>query len=172
MSILRINKEQWPRWKKRILNFVGRYKDKHITKEASSKLRALKKVDLGDPGTLVLVAAQNKRLVGVLVGVEHGKGCSLAVVKRSTRGRGLGKELLRRAIAELGSFHAEIASDNVPSLKIAFACGLLGYDVFVRDTGKTVLILKTFKGCPNDTADCEKIWPPLAGKKQETKETL
>jgi len=144
VSVFKISREKWPRWKKRIVAFVRQHKDKHITRETSAKLRALTKLDLTEPGTLVLAATENKRLTGVLVGKDYGKDCSLAVVRRSTRSRGLGKELLRRAVAELGSFHVQIAADNVPSLKVAFGCGLLGYAVFVRDNGKVVLSLKTF----------------------------
>ncbi len=144
MPIYRISREKWPRWKKRIIAFVREHKDKHITRETSSKLAALTKLDLGEAGTLVLAATENRRITGVLVGVNYGKDCSLAVVRRGARSRGLGKGLLRRAVAELGSFHVEIAASNVPSLKVAFGCGLLGYAVFVRDTGKVVLLLKTF----------------------------
>lgn len=157
MSVFRISKEKWPRWKKRIVAFVRQHKDKHITRETSAKLRALTKLDLGEPGTLVLAATENNRLAGVLVGKDYGKDCSLAVVRRSTRSRGLGKELLRRAVAQLGSFHVQIAADNVPSLKVAFGCGLLGYAVFVRDNGKVILVLKTFDNlCKGEDVVLEK----------------
>lgn len=146
MQLIRLTREQWPRWKRWVRRFVRTYKDKHITPETSANLKALTRDDIDKPGTIALVAVENKRIMGVLIGGGYGHDFSLAVVRRGERSRGLGKQLLRRAIEELGSFHVEIASDNVPSLKIAFSCGLLAYGVFVRDNGKVVLRLKTYKG--------------------------
>lgn len=97
---------------------------------------------------MVLLVSEHNRLLGVLACKEHGRVFSLAVVRKAERSKGVGKELLRRAIAELDEFHVEIASDNVPSLKLAFACGLKAYSVFVRDTGKVVLKLKTWPQPP------------------------
>lgn len=146
MQLIKLTREQWPRWKKWVRRFVRTYKDKHITPETSGKLKSLTRDDIDKPGTIALVAVENKRIMGVLMSEAYGRDFSLVVVRRGERSRGLGKQLLNRTIEELGTFHAEIASDNVPSLKIAYACGMLAYSVFVRDNGKVVLRLKTFKG--------------------------
>ncbi|KAF0198044.1 MAG: Uncharacterized protein FD169_107 [Bacillota bacterium] len=143
MLITSVSPETWPRLRKRVLAFVANYKDRHITPETNSRLRSLTGDDLAGIGSIVLLATEQNRLLGVLACKEHGQDFSLAVVRKAERSKGVGKELLRRAIAELGKFHVEIASDNVPSLKLAFACGLRAHSVFVRDTGKVVLRLKT-----------------------------
>ena len=144
MLITRVNIATWPRLRKRVLTFVATHKDRHITPETSSRLRSLKRDELAELGSIVLVASEQNRLLGVLACKEHGKAFSLAVVRKTERSKGVGKQLLQRAIVELEEFHVEIASDNVPSLKLAFACGLKAYSVFVRDTGKVVLRLKTW----------------------------
>ena len=143
MMITKVTPETWPRLRKRVLAFVANHKDRHITSETSSKLRSMTREEIADMGSIVLVATEQKSLLGVLACQDYGQVFSLAVVRKTERSKGVGKGLLRRAIDELGAFHVEIASDNVPSLKLAFACGLRAHNVFVRDTGKVVLRLKT-----------------------------
>ena len=142
MLITKVSPETWLRLRKKVLVFVANHRDRHITPETSARLRSLTRNDLAELGTIVLVATEQNRILGVLACKEHGRCFSLAVVRKAERSKGVGKELLRRAIVEMGEFHVEIASDNVPSLKLAFACGLRAYSVFVRDTGKVVLRLK------------------------------
>lgn len=143
MLITKVSPEMWPRLRKRVLAFVTNHKDRHITPETSARLRSMTRDEIADVGSIMLVATEQKSLLGVLACKDYGQVFSLAVVRKTERSKGVGKELLRRAIDELGEFHVEIASDNVPSLKLAFACGLRAHNVFVRDTGKVVLKLKT-----------------------------
>lgn len=142
MEITRVTPELWRRARRRILRFVAYYRDRHITVETSAKFNALTSHLLNEDGTLVLVATHEDELIGVLACKNYGKEFSLAVVRRGDRSKGVGKAMLRKALEDLNEFQVEIAADNVPSLSIAFACGLLAYGVFVRDTGKIVLKLK------------------------------
>lgn len=145
MRVTRVSPTRWDRIKTRVIEFVATHKDRHITKEASDKLKNFNGIDLEQAGTLVLLVSAEKRLLGVLACQTYGEGFSIAVVRRGERSRGVGKLLLRNALNILGKMHVEIASDNVPSIKLAFACGLLGYGAFVRDNGQVVLRLKTFE---------------------------
>ena len=142
MLVTKVSPENWRRIRKRVLTFVANHKDRHLTPETSARLRSLRSDVLSEDGSMVLLATEQNRLLGVLACKEYGRYFSLAVVRRSERSKGVGKQLLRSAISELGEFHVEIASDNVPSLKLAFACGLTAHSVFLRDTGKVVLRLK------------------------------
>lgn len=143
MLITSVSPETWPRLRKRVIAFVARHKDRHITIQTSTQLKAMTRGGLTEAGSIMLLATEESRLLGVLACKDYGRAFSLAVVRKTERSKGVGKELLRRAITELDEFHVEIASDNVPSLKLAFACGLKAYSVFIRDTGKIVLRLKT-----------------------------
>jgi len=142
MTITKVLPDQWPRVRKAVLSFVAKYRDKHITRETNAKLRSLRKAGLSRQGSLLIIASEGKTIYGVLAAEDYGRGFSLAVVRRTERGKGVGKQMLKAALEELDDFYVEIASDNIPSLKIAFACGLRAYSVFQRDNGKVVLRLK------------------------------
>jgi len=144
MLVTRVSPMRWVKFRARVIKFVAKYKDKHITPESREKLRNLDKRALEEPGTLILLATDQKRFLGILVCQSFGEVFSIVVVRSGVRSKGVGKQLLRTALEMLGKLHVEIASDNVPSIKLAFACGLLGYGAFVRDNGQVVIQLKTF----------------------------
>ena len=53
----------------------------------------------------------------------------------------------------LGRYYAEVASDNLPSLRALFACGLRAYDVFTRPSGKVILRLRSVEPSPDKTPE-------------------
>jgi len=77
-------------------------------------------------------------LVGVIICESYGKRTSFSVVRKSHRSRGIAKALLLRAVNSMGRFYAEVASDNLASMKVLFGMGMVAYDAFVR-YGKIIL---------------------------------
>jgi GNAT superfamily N-acetyltransferase len=141
MQIIRVEPAQFKGLRRRLLRFVNTYKDRHITPDTYEKLRKMQSDELNEPGNIVVIAVEGRSLLGILAAKAYGRVFSLAVVNRRERSKGVGKLLLREAIACLGDFHVEIASDNIPSLKLAFRCKLTAHDVFMRN-GKPILRLK------------------------------
>ncbi|MGI6343591.1 MAG: GNAT family N-acetyltransferase [Bacillota bacterium] len=124
--------EEWPRLKAGILSFIRRHHDKHITRATYSRVRKLPGSRLNRPGTVVYTAWDGRRLVGVIICEGYGNRTSMIVVHRDYRSHGIGRRLLQLAVQQMGRFYAEVAADNLPSMKILFAMGMVAYDVFLR----------------------------------------
>lgn len=126
------------------LNLMRRQGDNRLTLKALRRYAGLQAKEAMAPGNLVLAALDGEgRVVGVAAALGWGHRLSLVAVHRRVRGRGLGGRLLRLAVQALGRYYAEVASDNLPSLRAFFACGLRAYDVFTRPSGKIILRLRT-----------------------------
>lgn len=133
-----VTKENLRRLRPGILRLIRGHNDRHITRKAVRHLRELAPSKLVEAGNVCLTAWSGERLVGVILCEEFGKRTSMAVVHRDFRSQGIGRELLKRAVAQMGRFYGEIAADNLPSLRHAFAAGMVAYDAFVR-RGKITL---------------------------------
>ncbi len=141
--LVRLEAGNWDRWRPALLSLARDHHSGRITPEALKWLQGLRGVDLNHQGNLVVLLLSGRRLAGTLACSDHGRDQSLIVIHRGFRGKGLSRHLISAAMKCLNEFHARIASDNLPSLKLFFSAGLVAYDVFVRANGKIILKLKT-----------------------------
>lgn len=133
------------------VNLLRNHGDGRLTLRALRLYASLKAEDVGRPGTFILAALDSAgRVIAVTAAVRWGYELSLSAVHRNHRGRGLAGAMLRLVVRALGRYYAEVASDNLPSLRAFFACGLMAYDVFTRPNGKIVLRLRTIEPGPPD----------------------
>lgn len=136
------------------VELMRRQGDRRLTQKALRFYAGLQAADVVGPGNLVLAALDRRvRVVGVVAALGWGYRLSLVVVHRRLRGHGLGGTLLRLAVQALGRYYAEVASDNLPSLRALFACGLRAYDVFTRPSGKVILRLRSVEPPPDTTPE-------------------
>lgn len=142
-KLVRLNAGNLEHWLRPLLHLVSNHRSGRITPEALKWLDGLNEHDLNYQGNLVVLILYGRRLVGALACSDYGREQSLIVVHRDHRGNGLGRHLVRGALKHLKEFHARVASDNLPSLKLFFGAGLVAYDVFVRPNGKIILKLRT-----------------------------
>lgn len=143
------------------LSLMRRHGDSHLTWKALRHYATLEAEETEQPGNLILAALdEHGHCIGAVAALAWGYRLSLVVTSRNARGRGLAGKLLRLAIRALGRYYAEVAGDNLPSLRVFFACGLRAYDAFTRPSGKVVLRLRTLDPPPDPGG---KVPEPVAG---------
>ncbi|MGE5589844.1 MAG: GNAT family N-acetyltransferase [Bacillota bacterium] len=151
MIYVRLTGANFQRLHPRTMDLLRNHGDGRLTLQALRRYASLTAEEVGRPGTFVLTALDHEgRVIAVTAAVRWGHELSVSAVHRHNRGRGLAGTLLRLVVRALGRYYAEVASDNLPSLRAFFACGLVAYDVFTRPNGKIILRLRTVEPVPTD----------------------
>lgn len=127
-----------PRHRASLLRLINLNADNHITRRAYNNLRILRSERLSKEDNVIWTAWDEQLLVGMVFCERFGNRTSFSVVRRSHRSQGIGKALLQRAVMSMGKFYAEVATDNIASMKVLFGMGMVAYDVFLR-RGKWIL---------------------------------
>lgn len=121
-----------------LLRIIKSHGDSRITRNAFRNLRTLRPARLHQDGNVIWTAWDDRLLVGLIFCERYGNRTSFSVVRKSHRAQGIGKELLLRAVTTMGRFYAEVAVDNLASMKLLFGMGMVAYGVFPR-RGKLIL---------------------------------
>lgn len=140
MVIREIPYHQLDHVRSRLLRFLKRYGEKRLTHKALRWLRTLPAQPYSE-GTLVAVALEQRRLVGIVAIGSHGKEEAIIAVKPSSRRHGVGKNLVHYVLQKVDRLYVRVATDNTPSLKLCFSFGMVAFDLFTGVTGKPTLWL-------------------------------
>jgi GNAT superfamily N-acetyltransferase len=92
-------------------------------------------------GTLIAATMHERRITGMIVFGNYGLSESFIAVHPEFRRKGVGETLLRHALSRLKKVYTRVAFDNIPSLKLCFACGLSAFHIVKGPTGKPTLWL-------------------------------
>lgn len=127
-------------YKQKIILFLRKNGEGRITHRA---LRWLNNITISNqtPGSIALIALEEKQLVGVMIFSRYGIEEAITAVHPSYRKQGVGEALLTEAKEKLGKIYTRVACDNIPSLKLCFRCGLIAFSLFKGPTGKPTLWL-------------------------------
>jgi GNAT superfamily N-acetyltransferase len=127
-------------YRQKIMLFLRKYGEGRITHHA---LRWLSSISTSEviPGSLALVALEEKKLAGVMIFSRYGIEEAITAVHPSYRKQGIGEALLMEAKERLGKIYTRVSCDNTPSLKLCFRCGLTAFELFKGPTGKPTLWL-------------------------------
>ncbi|SFI83139.1 GNAT family N-acetyltransferase [Thermoflavimicrobium dichotomicum] len=121
----------------RLIRFAG---DGRITHRA---IRWLNRLQLTDdkPGTVIAISFDQKKCTGLIAFGHYGLEESFIVVHPQYRKRGVGEALVKFVLSHLDKVYTRVACDNIPSLKLCFACGLTAFQLTKGPTGKPTLWL-------------------------------
>lgn len=138
-------------YRQKIILFLRKNGEGRITHRA---LRWLSRISTSEntPGSIALVALEEKQLAGVMIFSRYGIEEAITAVHPRYRKQGIGEALLLEAIEKLGKVYTRVACDNVASLKLCFRCGLQAFSIFKGPTGKPTLWLGGGNYDPNDIA--------------------
>ena len=127
--------------KRDILSFIRRHGERRITGKAQRWLRRLQAADIQiAQGTLILIAHEGHRMIGVLGLSRFGRDVLFIVVRRGMRGRKIGQQMIRKVFTQTGTLIARVATDNTPSMAMFFASGLTAVALEKGVTGKPTLV--------------------------------
>lgn len=123
----------------RLLRFIRTYGEGRITHRALRWLRSFTGEEDEEPGTLFLVAKENQRIAGFFSARDYGRKESFIVIHPRYRNQGLGRGMVQESLTRMDKFYGRIALDNLPSLKMALALGMVGFHLTKGPTGKPTL---------------------------------
>jgi len=139
-KIREVQKETFERVKNAILKLLKIHGNNRITHKALNWFSKLQQQDINDK-ILLVIAIKNNNLIGVCLFYEYGIKEAFITVHSNFRNKNIGKKLLEYCISRLPKIYTRIATDNIASLKLAFSCNLVAFDIFKGPTGKPTLIL-------------------------------
>ncbi|GAB7388662.1 hypothetical protein BSNK01_25000 [Bacillaceae bacterium] len=142
MQIKMIEPEQLPKVRTRLMQFFHAYGDKRITRQGMRWLKTVSPGELSaEKGTLILAAVEGNRLLGLLAIADFGRRESFVAVHRKQRRSGIGKRLLEELLKHVDKAYGRVALDNIPSLKMCLAMGMVAFKLVTGPTGKPTLWL-------------------------------
>jgi ribosomal protein S18 acetylase RimI-like enzyme len=141
MPVREITPAALARIRSKLIRFIKIHSDKRITSQAIRWFTQLPEQALMEPGTLILVYIENKKLVGCIAVGEYGRQESFLVVHKAARTNGIGMSLTKAALERLEKLYVRIAADNTASLKTCFAAGMVAFACIRGVTGKPTLWL-------------------------------
>ncbi|HJV44942.1 MAG TPA: GNAT family N-acetyltransferase [Bacillota bacterium] len=141
MQVKQVTPEQLPKVKQRFIQFIQLHGDKRITKQATRWLEAITGEQLTEEGNCILAAIEDKKLTGVLAVADYGRKEAFVAVHVHYRQQKTGVTLLEELLKRVDKAYGRVALDNIPSLKMCFAMGMIGFKVITGPTGKPTLWL-------------------------------
>ncbi len=149
MKIYQFPPQALNRLKKPILRFMKQYGDGRITHRAMRWFKQ-QSVESFKENSYIAAAYDGKKVTGIIVFGNYGIEESFIAVHPDYRQKGVGVQLLKQATQSLGKVYARIAADNIASLKLCFACGLVAFSLSKGPTGKPTFWLGGGNFKPDD----------------------
>ncbi|SFE22392.1 Acetyltransferase (GNAT) family protein [Paenibacillus catalpae] len=139
MELQLLTPEQWAKERKRLIDFAVRFGEKRLTVTAIHSLRRLPPELLSASDTVIAVARQGSRIVGLGYAAEAGEKSCIIVTHPEARGLGIGFAVMEAIMSRLGRLTCQVALDNVPSLTLFFRLGMKAVSMSTGPTGKPTL---------------------------------
>lgn len=142
MKIIKITNSTPDSFRIRLIKFISKYGDGHITLKAINWFKKTNFFSLNlDNGDLIYVSLNNnEKICGVLVISNYGLKQAFIVVHPLIRKKGLANSLTSEALKSLNRLYVKVANDNVPSLKHCFSLGMRAFDMIIGPTGKPTFV--------------------------------
>ena len=140
MMIRTLSLEKLPEVRPILIRFLKKHGDGRITHKAIRWLKQIQATEV-KPGTLILLAFHQQKLVGLMAFSHYGIEHAITAVHPNWRKQGIGMAMLKKALSQLKKVYTRVAYDNIPSLKLCFSCGLVAFDMIKGPTGKPTLLL-------------------------------
>lgn len=121
--------------------FIQRHGDKRITRTGIEWLNEVAESEYKQEGTYVLCALNKSQLVGLVIIVKYGLKESYIIVHSTFRNQHVAKEMLHKAMQDLGKLYGRVAMDNLPSLQMCFNSGMTAFHLTTGPTSKPTLWL-------------------------------
>ncbi|WP_134699877.1 GNAT family N-acetyltransferase [Ammoniphilus sp. YIM 78166] len=142
MEVKQITAETLTKLRQRMIDFIrAGHGDRRITKQGFQWMKEVSPQDLQEPGTVLLIAIEDKKIVGLLATADYGRKEAFVLVHKLYRENGIGVALIQELMKRIDKVYGKVALDNIPSLKMCFAMGMVGFKVVTGPTGKHTLCL-------------------------------
>jgi hypothetical protein len=141
VKIKQITPSLLPKVRSRLTRFLSLHGDKRITKEGIRWLDGLAPDTLEQPENCILITVEDGKITGLLAVADYGREESYVAVHKLYRQKNTGVSLINELLKYMDKAYGRVALDNVPSLKMCFAMGMVGFKLVTGPTGKPTLWL-------------------------------
>jgi hypothetical protein len=141
VQVKQITPELLPKVRRRLTRFLSLHGDKRITKQGIRWLENLPPSSLEKPENCILVTVEDGKMTGLLAIADYGREESYVAVHAQYRQKRTGVTLIEELMKRVDRAYGRVALDNIPSLKMCFAIGMIGFKVVTGPTGKPTLWL-------------------------------
>ncbi|MFC4776364.1 GNAT family N-acetyltransferase [Paenibacillus sp. GCM10023252] len=148
MIIQQLTPEQWLSLRKRLVGCARSFGDKRLTVHALDAFQQVQAASLlpetAEPlrpsRSIILLARQERRLVGLSFAEDEGEGACMLAVHPEARGQGIARALLTRMAEHWGGrLVCHVAIDNTPSIAACFGAEMVAVAMHTGPTGKPTL---------------------------------
>ncbi|UFJ41506.1 GNAT family N-acetyltransferase [Brevibacillus humidisoli] len=153
MNLLTLTPSQVERNRHLLLKFIRQHGDNRITRRAVHWLKTVR-LDPREDGTRILVALDEKKLVGLFAVAAYGLKEAFLVIHRDCRSMGMGRQLSEAMQQLLPKLYVRVALDHAASLRCFMHSGFVGVKLFDGPTGKPTLYLAAGEWSKADLAGC------------------
>lgn len=136
MQLLSLTEQQLNKQRRNLIRFFRFHGDHRITKDAYNWIQKANQEDLDHPGTLILCALEDKKIVGVIIAANYGIDESLIAVHKKHRNKHTAQNMVQQTLTLLGKLYGRVALDNIPSLKVCLENQMVAFHLFDGPTGK------------------------------------
>lgn len=143
MRLIKVTERTPESFKKKLIYFISKYGDGHITRKATIWLKNTPFSDIKkENGDLIHIYLNDKNnIIGVIAIANYGLKQAIIVVHPKVRNNGLARNLVIGTEEDINRFYVKVANDNIASLKLCFSVGMKAFDLIKGPTGKPTLIL-------------------------------
>lgn len=143
MKKIKINEKTSDSFLSSILQFIIKYGDNHITKQAIKWLKntSTKEINSQKGNIIHVIVNDQKKIIGIIAVANYGLEQAIIVVDPKVRKSGIGYRLTKGVLEDIDRYYVKVAHDNIPSLKLCFSVGMQAFDLIKGPTGKPTLIL-------------------------------
>ncbi|MCF6094616.1 GNAT family N-acetyltransferase [Microaerobacter geothermalis] len=139
MEIKSLNPSQFVKLKKSLLQFVISHGERKITSRAIQWIKELEPLKLDQPGYFLLIAAEEKKLLGLTAVANYGTEESFVVVHKRERQQGISQEMIKFLFQQIDKIYGRVSLDNIPSIKMCLSMGMVGFKLVEGPTGKPTM---------------------------------
>lgn len=140
MNYIELTPNQLRKHRDVLIRFIKIHGDNRITHRAIQWLRTFDAEQLRlHEGTVVYVAMDGKLLCGLVVIANYGIDESFVVVHKDYRHQSIATDLIQKFFTTREKVYGRVALDNIPSIKMCFANGMVAFALTEGPTGKPTL---------------------------------
>lgn len=140
MNYIELTPQQLSKHRQVLIRFINEHGENRITHRAIRWLKNFDPEQLRlNRGTVIYVALDGKKLCGIVVITNYGIDESFVVIHKDYRQQNIATDMIQKFFSTREKAYGRVALDNIPSMKMCFANGMVAFALTEGPTGKPTL---------------------------------
>ncbi|MGO4887512.1 hypothetical protein ACJ2A9_07140 [Anaerobacillus sp. MEB173] len=139
MQFIKIDKNNWSKYRTSILQFVKCHGEFEHTSESYAWLFQLKKDDLDEPGTILHIVLWDGKIIAIAALEQYGLQFSIFIVSPQYRKTDVIIMLYKEISSRVGVYYTKIDYKDIDKIMMALKAGLVSFTYEKTTTGQIAL---------------------------------